>query len=108
MEIYRSGDFRLCFSREMEDYLRQHQRDFMPEDTKAGLIADYLDRCGGRIVCSRQLFREALGRGTEEPKQRDIREINDIMNNTITGWKAFSNPRHFPSPYGRQKGWERV
>ena len=108
MAIYRSGDFRLCFSREMEDYLRQHQRDFMPEDTKAGLIADYLDRCGERIVCSRQLFREALGRGTEEPKQRDIREINDIMNNTIAGWKAFSNPRHFPSPYGRQKGWERV
>ena len=108
MEIYRSGDFRLCFSREMEDYLRQHQRDFMPEDTKAGLIADYLDQCGEKIVCSRQLFREALGRGTEEPKQRDIREINDIMNNTITGWKAFSNPRHFPSPYGRQKGWERV
>lgn len=108
MEVYRSGSFRLCFSREMEDYLRRHQRDFMPEDTKAGLIADYLDRCKERIVCSRQLFREALGRGTEEPKQRDIREINDIMNNTVTGWKAFSNPRHFPSPYGRQKGWERA
>ena len=108
MAIYRSGDFRLCFNREMEDYLRQHQWNFMPEDTKAGLIADYLDRCGERIVCSRQLFREALGRTTEEPKQRDIREINDIMNNTIAGWKAFSNPRHFPSPYGRQKGWERV
>ena len=72
------------------------------------VIADYLDRCKERVVCSRQLFREALGRGTEEPKQRDIREINDIMNNTITGWKAFSNPRHFPSPYGRQKGWERA
>lgn len=103
MAIYRSGDFRLCFSREMEDYLRQHQRDFMPEDTKAGLIADYLDRCGERIVCSRQLFREALGRGIEEPKQRDIREINDIMNNTIAGWKAFSNPRHSPVPTDAKK-----
>lgn len=62
MEVYRSGSFRLCFSREMEDYLRRHQRDFMPEDTKAGLIADYLDRCKERIVCSRQLFRDAPGR----------------------------------------------
>ena len=103
MEVYRSGSFRLCFSREMEDYLRRHQRDFMPEDTKAGLIADYLDRCKERIVCSRQLFREALGRGTEEPKQRDIREINDIMNNTITGWKAFSTPPPFPQPLRTSK-----
>lgn len=29
------------------------------------------------------------------------------MNHTIKGWKAFSNPRHFPKPYQRQKGWER-
>jgi hypothetical protein len=30
------------------------------------------------------------------------------MNNAASGWQAFPNPRHFPSPYGRQKGWERV
>ena len=30
------------------------------------------------------------------------------MNNVVKGWKAFSNPRHFPEPYGRQKGWERI
>lgn len=30
------------------------------------------------------------------------------MNNSVTGWRAFSNPRYFRSHYGRQKGWERV
>lgn len=25
-----------------------------------------------------------------------------------TGWRAFSNPRYFPEPYRRQKGWERI
>ena len=37
-----------------------------------------------------------------------LREINDIMNNAVTGWMAFSNPRYFPEPYRRQKGWERI
>ena len=42
----------------------------------------------------------------DEPKQWEIREINEIMNQCITGWNYFSNPRMF-SEYGRQKGWER-
>ena len=106
MTIYRSGDFKLSFSPEMVCYLKEHQRDFMPEDTKAGMIQAYLDRYTGSIVCSKQLFREALNHPFDEPKQWEIREVNDIMNHCVTGWHYFSNPRMFPE-YGRQKGWER-
>ena len=106
MTIYRSGDFKLSFSTEMVRYLKEHQRDFMPEDTKAGMIQVYLDRYTGSIVCSKQLFREALNHPFDEPKQWEIREVNDIMNHCVTGWHYFSNPRMFPE-YGRQKGWER-
>ena len=106
MTIYRSGDFKLSFSPEMVRYLKEHQRDFMPEDTKAGMIQAYLDRYTGSMVCSKQLFREALNHPFDEPKQWEIREVNDIMNHGITGWKYFSNPRIFEG-YGRQKGWER-
>ena len=106
MEIYRSGDFKLAFSPEMVQYLKVHQRDFMPEDTKAGMIQAYLDRYTGSSVCSKQLYREALNHPCEEPRQWEIREINDIMNHCITGWRYFSNPRIF-GEYGRQKGWER-
>ena len=95
MEIYRSGNFRLRFSPAMNAYLKAHQKDFMPEDTKAGQILDYLERYSGSIVCSKQLYKEALGHDYDEPKQWELREINDIMNNTITGWRAFSNPRYF-------------
>ncbi len=105
MEIYRSGDFKLAFSPEMVQYLKAHQRDFMPEDTKAGMIQAYLDRYTGSAVCSKQLYREALNHPYEEPRQWEIREINDIMNHCITGWRYFSNPRIF-GEYGRQKGWE--
>lgn len=108
MEIYRSGNFSLKFSPAMNEFLKAHQREFMPEDTKAGQIVDYLESYSGNIVCSKQLYREALGHEYDEPKQWELREINDIMNNAVEGWKAFHNPRHFPRPYQRQKGWERM
>ena len=106
MALYRAGRWKLTFSPELVRYLKDHQRDFMPEDTKAGMILAYLDRCTGNAVCSKQLYREALNHPFDEPKQWEIREINEIMNQCVTGWSYFSNPRMFPQ-YGRQKGWER-
>ena len=38
MEIYRSGRFKPAFSPAMQRYLKEHQRDFMPEDTNACLL----------------------------------------------------------------------
>ena len=60
MEIYKSGRFKLAFSPAMQRYLKEHQRDFMAEDTKAGMIQAYLDRYTGSMVCSKQLYKEAL------------------------------------------------
>ena len=48
----------------------------------------------------------ALNHAFDEPKQWEIREINEIMNQCIDRWRYFPNPRMF-SEYGRQKGWER-
>ena len=106
MEIYRSGNFKLRFSPAMNEYLKAHQKDFMPEDTKAGMIQAFLDSYAGDTVCSKQLYKEALNHAFDEPKQWEIREINEIMNQCVTGWTYFSNPRSFAG-YGRQKGWER-
>ena len=78
----------------------------MPEDTKAGMIQAFLDSYPGDTVCSKQLYKEALNHDFDEPKQWEIREINEIMNQCVTGWNYFSNPRMFAG-YGRQKGWER-
>ena len=87
-------------------YLKEHQKDFMPEDTKAGMIQAFLDSYAGDTVCSKQLYKEALNHAFDEPKQWEIREINEIMNQCVSGWTYFSNPRSFAG-YGRQKGWER-
>ena len=106
MTIYRTGDWKLTFSPEMVRHLKAHQKDFMPEDTKAGMIQAFLDSYAGDTVCSKQLYKEALNHIFDEPKQWEIREINEIMNQCVTGWTYFSNPRSFAG-YGRQKGWER-
>ena len=106
MTIYRAGGWKLTFSPEMVRYLKEHQKDFMPEDTKAGMIQAFLDSYAGDTVCSKQLYKEALNHAFDEPKQWEIREINEIMNQCVTGWTNFSNPRSFAG-YGRQKGWER-
>ena len=106
MTIYRAGGWKLTFSPEMVRHLKEHQKDFMPEDTKAGMIQAFLDSYTGDTVCSKQLYKEALNHAFDEPKQWEIREINEVMNQCVTGWTYFSNPRSFAG-YGRQKGWER-
>ncbi len=104
MTIYRSGSFRLILSKQMNKELRELQKQFMPEDTKAGLIQSFLDDFSGTQVCSKLIFAEALNHSFDEPKQWEIREI---MNQCVTGWTYFSNPRIF-AKYGRQRGWERA
>ena len=106
MVIYRKGNVSLRLPVEMNGQLVQLQKDFMPEDTKAGQIQAYLDKYTGDTVCSKQLYKEALNHAFDEPKQWEIREVNEIMNQCITGWRYFSNPRMFAG-FGRQKGWER-
>lgn len=107
MTIYRSGSFHLTLSKQMNKELRELQKQFMPEDTKAGLIQSFLDNFNGTQVCSKLIYAEALNHSFDEPKQWEIREINEIMNNSIEGWTAFSNPRIF-AKYGRQRGWEQA
>ena len=106
MTIYRSGEYSMKFSKEIQRQLVEVQKDFMPEDTEAGQIQGFLEHYTGNVVCSKQLFKEALGHAFDEPKRWQLHNINEIMNTVVTGWKPFSNPRMFAG-YGRQRGWER-
>ena len=107
MFIYQNFPLKLTLSKDMDKELKELQKQFMPEDTKAGLIQSFLDNFKGTQVCSKLIYAEALNHPFDEPKQWEIREINEIMNNSIEGWKPFSNPRSF-AKYGRQRGWERI
>ena len=70
-----------------------------------GVIQAFLDDFDGDMVCSKLLHHEALGR-FDEPKSWEIREINEIMNQSVTGWIPYPNPRSYKK-YGKQRGWMR-
>lgn len=108
MEIYQSNNFKLCLSPAMNDYLKDHQKEFMPEDTDAGQIISFLETYPGQRVCSKLLYKEALGHDFTTPKSWELRAICDIMNNSVPGWRPYKNPWKFPNPYGKQRGWERI
>ena len=106
MRIYRSSDHKLKFDAATQKYMEELQRDFMPEDSKAGIIQSFLDEYTGQYVCSILLFREALKKTFDEPKSWELRDICDIMNNSIEGWTEA--PQHRFPQYGRQRAWQRV
>ena len=106
MTIYRSGQCSMKFSKEIQQQLVAVQKDFMPEDTEAGQSIGFLETYTGSMVCSKQLYREALHHEFDDPKRWQLHNINEIINTAVTGWKPFSNPRMFAG-YGRQRGWER-
>ena len=105
MTIYRRGKVQLKLSKEMNDHLVLLQKQFMPEDTKVGVIQAFLDDFDGDMVCSKLLHHEALG-CFDEPKSWEIREINEIMNQSVSGWTPYPNPRSYKK-YGKQRGWMR-
>lgn len=114
MASYRTGRNRLRLPREVENEVRRRQRRFMQEDVDEGLILAFMQEYSGNMVCSKQLFREALHNENVQPQRWQTNDINDIMNQLIkngslSGWRYFDSPRRFTgTDYGTQKGWERV
>lgn len=106
MVLYGSGKVRLKLPKEMEKNLIEYQRPFMQEDTWTGLIQEWLDHTTSDVVCVQQIYNEAL-KEFGKPRNSEAREIGQIMNGTISGWKAYHNPRNIPG-YGKQRGWMRV
>ena len=113
MAEYRKGPVKLKLSKELESEIRSRQKQFMQEDVNAGLILAFMQDYTGSKVCSKQLFKEALGNAYDQPQRWQTNEINDIMNQLIRegslpGWQYFSSPKRFGKEYGTQKGWERI
>ena len=112
MTIYDSGKYEVHLSKEMERELALQQEQFQQEDSVADQIYAFMESFTGDKICSKQIYREALDHPYEEPKQWELREIREIVNQgiasrAIQGWHAFPNSRRFEK-YGTQRGWERV
>lgn len=106
MALYGDGKIQLKLPKEIEKNLIEYQRPFMQEDTWTGLIQEWLDHTSNQVVCVQQIYNEAL-KEIGKPRNSEAREIGQIMNGTVSGWKAYPNPRNIPG-YGKQRGWMRV
>ncbi len=106
IELYRNGIQELKLSKETEEYLKELQKEFMPEDAKVGIIQIWLDELSENYVCSMMIYKEAFSHEFDTPKDWELKEINKVMNHSIVGWEKVSSHR-FPK-YGTQRGWKRV
>ena len=71
MELYHNGEWELSLSKETEIYLKELQKEFMPDEY-------------------------------DSPKDWGLKEINNVMNHSISGWEKVSSHRF--SKYGTQRG----
>ena len=106
MELYRNGFHELKLSGKTEEYLKEMQKDFMPEDAKVGIIQNWLDELAEDYVCSIMIYKEAFSHEYDTPKDWELKEINNVMNHSIVGWEKVSSHRF--AGYGTQRGWRRV
>ncbi len=105
MVIYKTEDFRLTFSSEMEDYVKLLQREFMPEDTQTGMIQAFLDEYEEDYVCSTIIYQQVFHQEGIVPKWQS-KEIGDLMDHDIVGWSKHGNHR-FGGGLGTQRSWKR-
>ena len=106
MEIYRSGNYPLTFSPEMEDHVKLLQREFMPEDTQTGMIQAFLDSYEEDYVCSTIIYQQVFHQEGIVPKWQS-KEIGDLMDNEIIGRTKHGNHR-FGGAIGTQRSWKRI
>ena len=106
MVVFKSGDYTLTLSKEMQEELELLQEDFEPEDPMETEIRDFLDATKENYVCVSMLYYEALGHSKlfDKPKRAEAILIANIMDN-IPGWKRISCHNFFA--YGKQRGWVR-
>ena len=107
MTLYRSGDFKLTFPKEMEETVRAMQTEYMPDDSTFGVIQHYLETFSGNEICAIQLYEEAFNQ-TYDPRNRSVLQpICNTMNAGMPGWSTKTKSHRFAN-YGTQRAWTRL
>lgn len=105
-KFHRGVETSLVFDKRLMDELIRMQKMCMPEDTKVGMIARFLDETNEEYVCSTMIFQKAFNREDEAPKNYESREIGAIMRNEFADdWEPVSSHRF--EKYGPQRAWRR-
>jgi predicted P-loop ATPase len=107
MEIYRSGNFQLIFPNHLKDAVTDAQSSYLEEDSRVGIIQEYLDKLKDDDVCVTQIYKKALGNEYGNPNRKESNEIHDIMQFSICGWEKTDKKKRFDT-YGPQICYHRI
>lgn len=107
MNIYVSGNYKLTLPKHLEDYVQDTQNSYLEEDTRVGIIQEYLDNVDSDEVCVVQIYRDALKNEYGNPSRRESNEIHEIMQNNITGWSKMEKKKRI-GVYGPQIGYKKI
>lgn len=107
MEIYRTGDFLLTLSRDMQEELNQMQLRYAPEDPMETAIVNYIEDNWPQYICTKMIYEEALGHIGSDPQMWESSAIGEIINNLFKEEYQKISTHRFKA-YGRQRGWALV
>ena len=130
VERFRHGE-KLYLSKDLEAAARRIQESYEEENPRTGIVAEYLDRLlpddwderdlysrrgwlesnsngthQRTVVCTMEIWAEALGGNPDKFDRLAGKEIRDIMAQ-IKGWRYRGDSKRSIPPYGRQRYYER-
>lgn len=95
----------LRLSNEMEQEALKMQEQFSEEDYRVGVIQEWLDNTECNKVCVPQIIEVVLNQDIEKMTKANRREVQEILDNEITGWSRLDNKdkgRASCGKYGKQ------
>lgn len=92
VSIFKSGEYSLILDRDMEIEAEERRESYQEEDSREGIIQEWLDTCGEDLVCVPMIFERALGE-LGKPNRRISNELHEIMRSKkiIKGWSLHPN-----------------
>jgi predicted P-loop ATPase len=130
VEIYKAGE-KLYLPKALEAKAREIQAAYEEENPRVGIVAEYLDRLlpedwedrdpydrrtwleseaegtvQREVVCTMEIWAEALGGNPDKLDRYAIKEVSDIMT-ALPKWRRQGNKKTTIKPYGRQKYYQR-
>lgn len=118
LERRKCGRLSLKIPKEILEELKELQEASTPDDTRVGMIQEFLDQNYGKhVVCTRIIYEDLFNDPDHpvEPKEYELREIADILNSgQITGWERYKgksgnvkDAKYLFDRWGRQRAWIR-
>lgn len=112
--IGKKSGWTLTLDRRFDSELELMREQSTPEDSRVGMIQEWLEHSGKSIVCSRMVWDQLFSDGYTQPTQAELNAISEILTLNVKGWEKMEKKFRFTDignsqkPYGVQRAWKRI